>query len=205
MNDKRGQSIIELIIAMAIGVILLVGGVSAIVPMLKISSNVARIQTASSLGKELFENAKVLSSANWHAITSLSTSSANRYYIIASTSPFSVATGTESVVVSTTTYTRFFYLDDVYRYPDPPYQPGGSAYDPSTKKITVVYTWPTNASNTLESYLTRSRDEVFFITNWGSGPGQEGPVSVTSTNSRFATSSSIDYTGQPGSIVITGF
>lgn len=190
---------------MAIGVILLVGGVSVIVPVLKISGNVARIQTATSLGRELLDNARVLSSADWHAITGLSTSSDNRYYIIASTSPFSVATGTESIIISTTTFERFFYLEDVYRYPTSPYQPGGSVYDPSSKKITVVYTWPSNASGTLESYLTRSRDHVFFTNDWGGGPGQEGPVTVTSTNNRFASSSNIDHNSQPGSLVITGF
>lgn len=192
---------------MAIGVILLVGGVSAIVPILKISSNVARIQTASSLGKELLENARVLAASNWHTLDSLSTSFANRYYVNASISPFTFATGTESIIVSTTTYTRFFYLDDVYRNLASPFEPGvaGGDYDPSTKKITVVYTWPPNASNTIVSYLTRVGDDVLFVNDWTGGGNQAGPLTVTSTNSSFATSSNIDYTGTPGSLVITGF
>lgn len=206
MIERRGQSIIELVIAMAIGVILLVGGVSVVVPMLNISDNVARIQTASSLGKELLENARVLAASDWHALSSLSTSSANRYYVNASSSPFSFATGTESVVISTTTYTRSFYLEDVYRRASPPFEPGvNDSYDPSTKKIVVVYTWPQNASNTMTSYLTRAGDEVLFMNDWTGGANQDGPVTATSTNNSFATSSNIDYTGTPGSVVIIGF
>lgn len=195
----------ELIVAMAIGVILLVGGVAAVVPILKISSNVARIQTASALGRELLENARVLANADWHAMDRLSTSSENKYYIIASASPFAVATGTEDVVVSTTTYTRFFYLDDVHRNPTTPFEQGGSVYDPSSRKITVVYSWAENASNTLVSYLARTRNEIFSMSNWTGGGDQDGPVTVTSTGSGFASSSNIDHTGTPGSIVITGF
>ena len=165
----------------------------------------ARIQTASALGKELLDNARVLAGSNWHAFTGLSTSSLNRYYIIASTSPFTVATGTESVTVSTTTYTRFFYIDDVYRNPSSPYEPGGSVYDPSTRRITVVYSWPVAASNTMVSYLTRAADEILFDTGWNGGGNQDGPVGATTTNTRFASSSNIDYTGTPGSIVINGY
>jgi hypothetical protein len=207
MINRRGQSIIELVIAMAIGVILLVGGVSAIVPILKISGNVARIQTASALGKELLENARVLAASDWHALDSLSTSSASHYYVNASSSPFTFATGTESVIVSTTTYTRWLYLDNVYRNTTTPFEPGvdGGDYDPSTKKITVVYTWPPDASNTIVSYLTRSTDDVLFNNDWTGGPDQDGPLTVTSTNNRFSSSSNIDYTGTPGSVVITGF
>lgn len=191
---------------MAIGVILLVGGVSAIVPILKISSNVSRIQTASALGKELLENARVLTSSNWHALDSLSTSSVNRYYVNASSSPFTFATGTESVVVSTTTYTRFFYLDDVYRRATAPFEPGvNDSYDPSTKKITVVYAWPPDSSNMIVSYLTRVGDDVLFVNDWTGGGNQDGPLTATSTNNSFATSSNIDYSGTPGSVVITGF
>lgn len=191
--------------ALAIGVILLVGGVAAIVPILKISGDVARIQTASALGREVLENMRVLANANWHALDRLSTSSLNRYYVIASTSPFTVATGTEAIQVGTTTYTRFFFLDDVYRGTSSPFEPGGSVYDPSTKKITVVYSWLSTASNTLVSYLTRARDDVLFDDSWTGGGNQSTPVTPTSSNERFATSSNIDYTGTPGSIVITGF
>jgi hypothetical protein len=147
-----------------------------------------------------------LAQSDWHAIEELSTSSAFSYHIVASTSPFTIATGTETLVVATTTYTRSFYLNDVHRnssgFID---ATGGSALDPSTRKITVVYGWLTNASNTMVSYITRSRDEVLFASDWSGGGGQDGPVTSTSTNSSFATSSSIDTVAHPGSLVITGF
>jgi hypothetical protein len=204
IKNKKGQSIIELIVAMAIGVILLVGGVSAIVPVLKISGNVARIQAASALGKELLDNTRVLADSNWHSLIGLSMGSANSYYLVASTSPFTVATGTESIIAATTTYTRYFYLEDVYRNP-PFITSGGSEYDPSTKKITVVYSWPPSASNTIISYLTRVGDDVVSVSDWTGGGFQDGPILATRANRSFATSSGIDYTGTPGSIVVNGF
>lgn len=205
LRSTQGQSIIEIIVAMAIGVILIVGGVAAITPTLKITKDVARIQVASALGKELLENVRAFSEADWHNIDGLATTSASSYYLIASSSPFTVATGTEQVVLATTTYTRYFYLDDVHRNPSGQIDTGSAALDPSTKKITVVYSWLDDSSNTIVSYLTRARDDVLFVDDWSGGGGQDGPVTSTSTNFRFATSSNIDPDAHPGSLVITGF
>ena len=191
---------------MGIAIILIVGGVAAITPILKTTTDVGRIQTAAALGRELMDNVRVLSEGNWHAIDQLSTTSVYKYYLIATSSPFTVATGTESVIVSTTTYTRYFYLDGAFRNPASPYEPGGgNSYDPSTRKITVVYSWPPSASNTIVSYLTRARDEIYFMTDWTGGGNQTAAVTATGTAARFATSSNLDYTGTAGSIVITGY
>lgn len=204
---RQGQSLVELIVAMAIASILIVGGVAAILPILKTTTDVGRIQAASALGKELLDNVRVLAEGDWHVIDAIPATSARRSYLIATSSPFTVASGTESVAISTTTYTRFFYLEDVFRSPTNPYAPvdiGGSP-DPSTKKITVVYAWPPNASNTIVSYLTRARNEAYFMTDWSGGGNQAAAVTATSSDVFFATSSNIDYIGTTGSVVISGY
>jgi type II secretory pathway pseudopilin PulG len=207
MKKRCGQSLIEILVAVAIGVILVVGALTIVTPSIKTGSDVGRIQVASGLGKQLFDNLRAASEKDWHNIDTLATSSANRYYVIASTSPFTTTSGVESVLVGTTTFTRWFYIDDVYRNVSGKIDVSGSSPDPSTKKATVVYTWPTgnNSSGTFVGYITRTHDEALLQTDWGAGANQSGPLNATSVNSKFATSVNIDYTTSSGAIVIQGF
>jgi hypothetical protein len=153
------------------------------------------------LAKELIENVSVWADSNWSGVLALATTSANRYYLTTSTSPFSHATGTESISVGTTTYTRYFYVDEVIRDAGDVLVTSGGTNDPSTKKVTVIYRWPQSATNTLTTYITRARTNyVFSQTDWFGGPGQDTPA--TSTDSRFSTSVSIGYTSSTGSIEI---
>ncbi len=425
---RRGQSLIEILIAVAVGAILVVGTLSIIAPTLKTSGDATRVQVASALGKELLDNARVMFEGNWHIMDNMSTSSANRYFLNSSASPFGFATGTESqvlpnvltsliaywkldegvgsstadfggsgytgtlyndtswvtgylgdalsfggntaqVVTNSATalkytggdmtlsmwvkpdatddggyilskpwngggqynytidsaggsnptigvqlsgatsyslgssktisagiwhhvlvtfssssnvaiyldgalansgthgiaswtpgsgdanislvlgciypyasnncagattydykgllddvriynrvltageisslyksafYTRYFYLDDVYRDAGGLIDAGGSTFDPSTKKITVVYGWG-NVFATSTSYLVRSEDQLFSQVDWSGGPGQSGPITSTSTNNKFSVATNTDYSTSSGSLVIQGF
>ena len=207
MNMKKlllfctgGQSLIEILVAIAIGFIFIMGAVAVIGPAIKGSSQASRAQTAIALGKELLENMRVFSEANWHNITNLSTSSANHYYLNTSSSPFVAVMGDENVTIATTTYVRYFYINEVNRDSAGKIISGGGIYDPSTKKITVAYKWPESAIRTMTMYLTRSKNNIFFQTDWTGGGGQEGPV--TTTNNRFGTSSKIEFTSSTGSIIL---
>lgn len=101
-----------------------------------------------------------------------------------------------------TAFNRYFYLDNVYRNGSGKIDSTG-IFDPSTKKITVVYGWAsTTASST--SYLSRTNDAVFVQNDWSGGGNQNGPQTATSVNAKFATSSNIDYSTSTGSIVISG-
>lgn len=206
MNQEwqNGQSLIEVLVAVAVGTIMVAGAMAIVSPTLKTRGDTARLQVASGVGKGLLENARVLSESNWHAFDALATTSANKYYIVASTSPFTVASGVESVDVGTTTYTRYFYLGDVYRNGSGYIDPAGTAFDPSTKKITIVYGWA-STTESMDSYLGRTWDQIFAQTDWSGGPNQSGPITSTSTNAQFATSSNMNYTTSSGALVIQGF
>lgn len=202
---RGGQSLVELLVAIAIGVILIAGAVAIISPALDTHRGVQGAKVAGALGKELLENVRVFGEADWHAIDALSTTSANQYYIIASTSPFTATSGIESVVVATTTYTRYFYLDDVYRnVSGNVLNDTSGSYDPSTKKVTVMFAWPPVASGTISTYVTRAQGQLFIQSNWSGGGNQDGPVTATTSNNTFSTSSNIDYTTTTGSIRILG-
>ncbi len=205
---REGQSLIEIVIAVAVGAILVVGAATIVSPVLKSSTEVKNAQTSAALGKELLENVRSFAEGSWHNIDFLATSSANKYWLIASTSPFTATTtggGIETVTISSSSYTRYFYLDDVYRAGDTGTKivSSGGTLDPSTKKLTVVYTWgQTKGQNTLVTYLTRFKTNIWWQTDWSGGANVAGPV-TTSSGNQFATSSGVNF-NNPGTICITG-
>ncbi|MBM3257126.1 MAG: hypothetical protein FJY98_02230 [Candidatus Liptonbacteria bacterium] len=201
LSARGGQSLIEVLIALLVGVIMIGAGATIIAPVLRSNTQTLKSQVGTSLGKELLDNVSVWSQGDWNGLLALSTTSANRYYLTTSTSPFSSVSGSENLQVGTTTYTRYFYVDDVFRDAGNLIVTSGGNSDPSTKRVTVVYRWPQSATNTLSTYLTRSRTSyIYSQTDWFGGPGQDTPV--TSTNSKFSTSTKIYYTTSTGSIQI---
>jgi len=199
-NRRSGQSLIEVLVAVALGALMLVSATVIIAPVLKIGTQTNRVQIGTALARELLDNVRAWSEGDWHYMSNLATSSQNRYYLSTSSSPFVSVTGTESIVLSTTTYTRCFYVEDVFRDAGGSITASGGSLDPSTKKVTVAYSWAGVATSTVSMYLTRNRNNVFDQTDWSGGPDQSGPV--TSTNSMFATSSNILYTTTTGSLYI---
>ncbi len=201
LTSRKGQSLIEVLIALLVGAIMIGAGATIIAPVLRSNTQTLRAQVGAGLAKELLENVSVWADSNWSSVLALATTSANQYYLTTSTSPFSHATGTESIQVGTTTYTRYFYLDEVTRDAGDVIVTSGGTNDPSTKRVTVTYRWPQSTTNTLATYITRSRSNfIFSQTDWFGGPGQDTPA--TSTDSRFSTSTSMYYTTTTGSIQI---
>ena len=96
-SDNKGQSLIEILVALAVGTILIIAAVSVIAPALRANTQADKVQVSSALGKELLENVRVFSEANWYNISSLATSSANKYFLVSVSSPFVAATGTEGI------------------------------------------------------------------------------------------------------------
>src|SRR3989338_6620122 len=124
LSARGGQSLIEVLIALLVGAIMIGAGAAIIAPVLRSNTQTLRAQVGTSLGKELLENVSVWGQGNWNNILALATTSANQYYLPTSPSPFSHATGTESIQVGTTTYTRYFYIDNITR-------DAGNIIDPS--------------------------------------------------------------------------
>lgn len=200
ISSRSGQSLMEVLIAIAVGSFLVIGAATIIVPVLKISKQAGQSQTGMALAKELSENVRVWSEGDWHNLMNLATTSLNHYYLITSVSPFTLISGDEAVLVSTTTYKRYFYIDDVLRGAGGNISSSTGVSDPSTKLVTLAYSWPGSSTNTMSVYLTRNRDNIFSQTDWFGGPGQDGPS--TNVGNKFSASTNIDYTTSPGSIMI---
>ena len=158
---RSGQSLVEVLIAVAIGAILIVASVAVIVPALQSNTQAAKIQVASSLGKELLDNVRVWSEGDWNNVLALATGTSETYYLNTSSSPFSAVgggSGTESLTIGTSTYTRYFYLSDIQRNTAGQIVTSDGTYDPSTKQVTVVYGWPGGPINTMTTYIVRGRE-----------------------------------------------
>ena len=96
---RRGQSLMEVLVGVAIGSLIIIAAVTVIASVLKGSADVNRVQAGAALGKELAEQVRVLSESDWHILSALSTSSANRYFLANAFSPFVAVTGTEGIAM----------------------------------------------------------------------------------------------------------
>jgi hypothetical protein len=194
----------DILVGTAIGVILIFAAVEAIAPALNEGTQAAHTQTASWLATGLLDNVKAWSDGDWHNILSVATGTTHQYFLNTSSSPYVASSGIESIVVSTTTYFRYFYVTDVYRDASTGNITTGSGlYDPSTKQVTVAYGWTGGATSTVVEYLTRNQQNVYNQTDWTGGASMTGGV-VSSVNFQFASSTNINFTGSPGSITVTG-
>lgn len=201
MNVHReGQSISEVLIAIAVGAIFMVAAAAVIAPALRENTQASNVQAGATVAQALLDNVRVWSEGGWSNITSLATGTAYHYYLITSSSPYVATSGIQSIVIGTTTYTRYFYLSDVYRT-NGVITASGTTYDPSTKQVSVVYNWTNGTTSTISSYLTRNDDAVIDQTDWSGGPGATS--AATSVGSQFASSSNIDYTTTTGAIYVS--
>ena len=118
------------------------------------------------------------------------------------TLPSRSANETEYVTLGNTTFGRYFYVDDVYRSPTGTIvtDPTLGTIDPSTKKITVVYSWPGNRKS-ISAYLTRHGENVFYQDDWSGGPDYLG-APVTSTVNHFVDEAGVSYASTTGALSV---
>ncbi len=203
-NKKSGQSLIEILIGIAVGVII-VGGVAATIAV-TLRSNVQNknSQTATALAQELVNSVSDFSAGNWHNLDTLN--AATQYHLATTGPAFVSVAGSEAFVIDSLSFSRHFIYEEVSRDPitgniqESGYVPANA--DPSTKKILVTVSWQEPggpASVTLNKFVTRSKNFVFTQTDWSGATGQPGPI--TSPNNRYnAKGSNIDTTGVAGAI-----
>lgn len=208
-TSKKGQSLIELILAIALGVVFI--GVAALViaPILKINTETNEAKVGGAWARELLENARLWVENDWHHLDDLARGAPNYFHLSTSTDDFVLNMGLESLDIGTTTYNRYFYIENVCRSSaDDSIQSvapcaGLDVVDPSIVKMNLGYSWsPEYATKTFSAFVTRFRNKVTTQTDWSMGPGENGTTTLTSG---FATSSGVNATSTPGSLKLEGF
>ena len=92
---RSGQSLMELLVGLALGALFIIGSAVIVVPSLQTNKQVANIQVQAQLASGLLNNVVAWGTENWNNILSLATGTANTYYLNTSSSPFTVvASGT---------------------------------------------------------------------------------------------------------------
>jgi Tfp pilus assembly protein FimT len=196
-RSRIGQSLIELLIGIAIGAVFIIGVITIVAPVLRINEKTTLVQTQTALANELAGNVKSLAVANWANVASLATGTTKTYYLTTSTSPFLVVgsgTSTEAITMGTTTFVRYFYVSEVYRDSNGNVTStvSGANLDPSSRLATILVNvsgTTTSATTTLWIYITRNASNNFNQVSWAGSAGQNTPVTLVSSS--FATSSNI--------------
>lgn len=197
----KAQSLVEVLIGVALGALFIAGAAALIAPALRTNTTVNIVQTQTETGKELSDNVKAWAAGNWNGFLSLATTSSYRYYLATATSSFAVLGGTsssaEQVKVGGLTYARYFYVNDVYRDGSGNITSTIAAnfIDPSTKLVAVVVSASSSAAVTIAEYLTRNVNNVFNQTSWAGGAGQSNPITLVSSTFMASTDTVVTATG----------
>ena len=198
----RGQSLLEALLSITLGVLLIGSSVGLIGLSLKSFNSVKQRLQVNSLMRQTAEVIQSLINDNWHSIYDLT--KATNYKISASGNTWSISSGQETSTINSIPYKRYFQIYNVTRDGSGNIFTSGTN-DPSTQRITIFLEYGNNyvSSSSLPFYLTRSyNNQVFQQTDWSGGSGQTGPIS--NPGNEFDTAdSNINYASTTGSIYMT--
>ena len=214
-KKTRGQSLIEIIVALTVGVVL-VGGVSTLIGLnIRTSYDAKTIQAATALAQEVSDKVKSVAEADWHNIYNLNKGSTYQYFISTTTPSIVINSGAELISSDGKNFNRYFYVENVNRTNcgmgdittnaatscDTAFPTSGVGDDPLTQKITVVVLL--NGTEILRQieFLIRSKNVSVSQMDWSGGSGQLGPTA--NVGNKFYSSSNIDSTSTPGWISVS--
>ncbi|MFA5173439.1 MAG: hypothetical protein WC435_03530 [Candidatus Paceibacterota bacterium] len=204
LSRRSGQALMELLVGVGVGAIILGSTVGIARVSVRSNSDIRKMKAATFLAKELEVDLEVFSDANWSGFYGLTKGASNHYYMITTSSPFTSASGEETITQDGVNYTRYFYVENVYRSDsnDSIVTSGGSL-DPSTQKTTIKVTWQgAEGDVTLVNYFARYRNFSFNQSDWIGGYGTDGPLSFSSNV--FSTSTTVSI-GTAGVLKLQGY
>jgi len=201
---ERGQSLVEILIAVGISATLVGSVVSTYVVSLRSNANARLSAIGTQLAQETYDNVKAIAEADWVSVYSVTKGAT--YHLSLTGDTFDIVSGTEVVGVDEIQYTRFFVIESIQRGIGGDIIEVGGTDDPSTQKVTVTASWPIAGeadSTTITGYISRNRNTSHRSTNWTDGPENEGPF--IGQTSGFTSSDNVDYTTLPGVIKLLNF
>src|SRR3989344_4583934 len=208
----KGQSLVELIISISLGVVFLGIAAGSATMILRNNLEARTSQIAASLAQEYLDGVFSLAQKNWLNVYDPPEAKGpnSQFYLDISGGNYFIISGTTSTVVESRSFTRYFSIENVTSNATTTscligFQGSGSgdiADDPSTQKIIATVEWD-NGQRKASSvrYLTRSQNASFRQSDWSGGFEQENFPS-SGVNNKFATSTGINYSTTTGAIRI---
>lgn len=197
VSRERGQSLVEIVVGIAVGVLFIVAAVGIVTLSLKVDFSNTAEQTGIELANELINNVGVFADADWHNLDSLAPNTA--FHLVPGAPFFASQAGNEIINQDGTTFSRNFSWAYVYRDLLTHQIVEVGDIDFSTVLVTATVSWP-NAGDTdsvvFSKYLARNRNRVFNQFDWSglseqwNQPGWVEP-NITVSND-FATSTNMD-------------
>ncbi|MDO8467271.1 MAG: prepilin-type N-terminal cleavage/methylation domain-containing protein [bacterium] len=224
-KTESGQSLIEILIGIAIGAILIGGAAATITLTLRSNVQNKNIQTASSLSQAILDKVTVYADADWHNIDGVVNCGTTGVGILPSPASYHLASEdylpgleckagakSEPVDAEGITFSTSFKIEPAHRNQatDAIEPASSSTYeDPSTKKIVSITTWLENgqeADVTVNKYITRSRNLIFKQTDWQGGkpPQETFPDGGITVNTKFSASAGVKFS-EAGVLKKSGF
>jgi len=187
----KAQSLIEILVAISVGIILIGGSVLLISVALRSYEAIRQKITVNSLLRQQSEVLIFLAQDNWHNLYDLTRNS--DYYATSTNNVWSINSGQETGILNNIPYRRYFKVYDVNRDDNGNISPSGTL-DSNTLKLIAFIEYGNNyvSSSSLAFYLTRSaNNQVMHQTDWSGGSGQTGPL--PNPGNKFDSQTNIEY------------
>jgi len=226
-NARAGQSLLEVLLAVAIGGILIGSAAVLISVILTGGAENKAFQGATFLAQDLADKIRVYATRNWHCVGfpcgvyNLSKGSANKYFLETvqdlNEGVFTYGSGATSslaLFLNGIQYSEYFYVQNVCRSGSITGEitgvtngvcGPGEVEDPSTQKVTVVVTWSNGSRKVeIEEFFTRNLNIVFKQDDWSGGADPAEVVPPSGFTNKFYSADNIN-TATTGRITILGF
>lgn len=204
---EKGQSIVEILIAIGMVAVILGSVVATYVVSLRANANARLSAVGVQLAGETYDNIRALAEADWHTITAVPR--ATNHHLTLAGGNFNVNSGVETIIVNDIQYTRSFIIENVHRDTGGNIVTPSGIEHPSTQRVVVTVSWPivgATGETSMAGFIARNRNVSLRATNWTDGPLQTEPFTpFVGETSVFASSENIDFTTLPGVIRILNF
>lgn len=199
ISPRSGQSLIDVLIASALGALLLVGALSVLAPALRGGSDAEHAQDGAAAARGMIDGVRSLAASDWSALFSLTPG--NSYHLTYSSTSTTVVPGVDTSMATTTGILRAFSVAHVRRNSGGAVISSGGYVDSSTLALSVAYSAPHAASRTISTFLTRTaRSNAIFQTDWSGGTGQTS--ATTTPGNTYASSTGLNVSTTTGSVLL---
>ena len=209
-KSNKGQSLIELLVALGLAVTVMMMALGIMRFLIHLGANDPVTQAGAMAVRKQADSVIEASAGPWSAIATATPGTP--YHVATPTNGFTLAIGSVTSTINGIAYNNYVTVGSVMRSATDTIVIAGGTDDPATKKITVVSSWfygGTPHTETIESYVARTRNESMAQTDWIGGPTcpLRDTVLVAGTAATqfcLMTSGGLDYTSVPGSLRIQG-
>ena len=185
-GSQRGQSMLEILIVIALVVTLATLGAELIVTSLRSNKITSERDVGLRTAEEMFEGISAAATEDFENVYNL-TKGTTQHRVVQSMGKWVIEVGTQDVSLNGITYTRYFTVQNICRATgtrditgitdssgaDATCMTSGGGHDPSTQRITAFVEWSSGETLVSYEYISRWRNKLCKQTTWstvGSGP-----------------------------------